>query len=191
MIVTKRIAIFSSGPGTNAENIIRYFQANKKAVVEMVLCNNLDAGVIKRTEKLQIPCILFTKEDFYKSEKIESLLKEKKIELIVLAGFLWLLPQKLIETFPNKIINIHHALLPKHGGKGYYGMNVHRAVLKAGEKTSGITIHYVNENFDEGRIIAQYECAIKENDTPESLAAKIHQLEYEYYPKVIEQLLEK
>ena len=189
--MVKRLAIFASGSGTNAENIIRYFQSNKKAVVEMVFCNNPKAGVIERAEKLQVPHFLFDKMDFYESNKIESLLKEFQIDLIVLAGFLWLLPEKFINAFPDKIINIHPALLPRYGGKGFYGAKVHEAVLKAGEKKSGITVHYVNANFDEGKIIAQFTCEVSQSDTPESLAAKIHRLEFEHYPKVIEQLLEQ
>jgi phosphoribosylglycinamide formyltransferase 1 len=189
--VVKRIAIFASGSGTNAENIIRYFQANRKAAIEMVLCNNPQAGVIERTKKLNVPCLLFNKKEFYEDTKIETLLKDLKIDLIVLAGFLWLLPEKLIEAFPDRIINIHPALLPKFGGKGFYGSKVHEAVLKNGEKISGITVHYVNTKFDEGEIIAQYTCEVNSSDSQETLAAKIHQLEYKYYPEVIEQLLEK
>ena len=189
--MVKRLAIFASGSGTNAENIIRHFQSNKKAIVEIVLCNNPAAGVIQRAEKLQIPYLLFNRHDFYESDKIESLLKEFNIDLIVLAGFLWLLPEKFIKAFPNKIINIHPALLPKYGGKGFYGAKVHEAVIKERDNKSGITIHYVNELFDNGEIIAQFTGEVNENETTESLAAKIHQLEYEHYPKVVEQLLEK
>ena len=157
----------------------------------MVFCNNPKAAVISRAEKLQVPYLVFNREDFYESEKVEILLRDLKIDLIVLAGFLWLLPEKLIKDYPDKIINIHPALLPKYGGKGFYGMNVHHSVLKAGEKQSGITIHYVNEKFDEGGIIAQFTCEVNENDTAESLAAKVQQLEYEHYPSVIEGLLEE
>lgn len=157
----------------------------------MVFCNNPNARVIERVEKLQVPVFLFDKKDFYESDRIVSLLKKMQIDLIVLAGFLWLLPEKFIKAFPDKIINIHPALLPKYGGKGFYGTKVHEAVLKSGEKKSGITIHYVNENFDEGKTIAQFVCEVNQSDTPESLAAKIHKLECEHYPKVIEQLLEK
>lgn len=187
----KRIAIFASGSGRNAENIISYFRSNQKVLVEMVLCNNPKAGVIEKAERLSIPCILFNRHDFYETDKIETILAEKKIDLIVLAGFLWLLPGKLIKQFHGRIVNIHPALLPKYGGKGFYGMKVHEAVLKAGEKISGITIHYVDDKFDEGEIIAQFTCKIDPDDTVETLASKVYALEYELYPKVLEQLLEK
>jgi phosphoribosylglycinamide formyltransferase-1 len=187
----KRIAIFASGSGTNTENIIRYFRANGKATVELVLCNNPNAGVIEKAENLNLPCILFNRHDFYETDRIELLLVEKNIDLVVLAGFLWLLPEKLIKQFAGRIINIHPALLPKYGGKGFYGRKVHEAVLQAGEKKSGITIHYVNDKFDEGEIIAQFTCDLNQDDTVETIASKIYALEYEHYPKVIEQLLEK
>ena len=187
----KRIAIFASGSGTNAENIIRYFKANGKAITEVVLCNNPKALVIERAKVLHTPSMVFTKEDFYNSKKIETLLERLKIDLIVLAGFLWLVPESLIKKFPRKIINIHPALLPDHGGKGFYGSKVHEAVLQSGDKKSGITIHYVDDKFDEGEIIFQATCDIEPGDTPSSLAAKIHKLEYEHYPVVIDELLEK
>jgi phosphoribosylglycinamide formyltransferase-1 len=187
----KRIAIFASGSGTNAENIIRYFKANGKAAIEAVLCNNPNAGVIQRAETLSVPCILFNRHDFYETDRIEKLLAEMNIDLVVLAGFLWLLPEKLTKQFHGRIVNIHPALLPKYGGKGFYGNKVHEAVLQAGEKKSGITIHYVNDKFDEGEIIAQYTCDVNDNDNAQALASKVFALEYEHYPKVIEQILEK
>jgi len=187
----KRIAIFASGSGTNAENIIRYFKANGKAMTEVVLCNNPEAVVIERAKNLHTPSMVFTKEEFYHSAKIENLLARLKIDLIVLAGFLWLIPESLIKKFPGKIINIHPALLPQFGGKGFYGAKVHEAVIKSGAKKSGISIHYVNDKFDEGEIIFQATCDIDENETAESLAAKIHKLEHAHYPAVIEKILEK
>ncbi len=185
----KRIAIFASGSGTNAENIIRYFKANGKAITEVVLCNNPKALVIERAKILHTPSMVFTKQDFYDSAKIEKLLERLKIDLIVLAGFLWLVPESLIKKFPGKIINIHPALLPDHGGKGFYGSKVHEAVIQSGAKKSGITIHYVNEKFDEGEIIFQETCDIEPGDTPAKLAEKIHKLEQENFPRVIEEIL--
>lgn len=187
----KRIAIFASGSGTNAENIIRYFKNNGKAITEVVLCNNPKALVIERAKVLHTPSMVFTKEDFYASPKIEKLLERLKVDLIVLAGFLWLVPESLIKKFPGKIINIHPALLPNHGGKGFYGAKVHESVIRSGEKKSGITIHYVNEKFDEGEIIFQAACDIEPNDTPATLAQKIHGLEQEHFPRVIEEVLDK
>src|SRR6187402_3001559 len=181
----KRIAIFASGSGTNAENIIRHFKNNGKAITEVVLCNNPKALVIERAKALHTPSMVFTKQDFYDSPKIENLLVRLKIDLIVLAGFLWLVPESLIKKFPNKIINIHPALLPEHGGKGFYGSKVHESVIQSGAKKSGITIHYVNEKFDEGEIIFQETCDIEPEDTPSTLAGKIHKLEHEHYPIVI------
>jgi phosphoribosylglycinamide formyltransferase 1 len=186
----KRLAIFASGSGTNAENIIRYFQSNKKAAVAILFCNNTKADVLQKAQKHGITTHVFSKEEFYNTEIVEKLLSELKIDLIVLAGFLWLLPEKLVKLFPHRIINIHPALLPKHGGKGYYGLKVHEAVISNKEEVSGITIHYVDDKFDEGEIIAQFTCAVNSTETPDSLAAKVHQLEYKHYPKVIEQLLE-
>lgn len=185
----KRIAIFASGSGTNAEQIIRHFKANGKAMTEVVMCNNPKAVVIERARVLHTPAMVFTKQEFYDSQKIEKLLERLKIDLIVLAGFLWLVPESLIKKFPGRIINIHPALLPEFGGKGFYGSKVHEAVLRSGAKKSGITIHYVNEKFDAGEIIFQATCDIDPNETPESLAAKVHALEHQHYPRVIEELL--
>jgi len=186
----KRIAIFASGSGTNAENIIRHFKNNGKAITEVVLCNNPKALVIERAKALHTPSMVFTKEDFYHSPKIENLLMRLKIDLVVLAGFLWLVPESLIKKFQGRIINIHPALLPNHGGKGFYGSKVHDAVIQSGVKKSGITIHYVNDKFDEGEIIFQATCDIEPGDTPSKLAEKIHKLEFEHYPVVIEKLLQ-
>lgn len=185
----KKIAIFASGSGTNAENIARYFQEHKYIKVQLILTNKKDAYVISRTEKLGLDCIIFSKDDLYHTNKIKDILVENKIDLIVLAGFLILIPEHLIKAFPDRIINIHPALLPKYGGKGMYGMKVHETVKANNEKETGITIHYVNKKYDEGAIIHQSKCKIEEGDTPEDIAAKVHKLEYQEYPKVIEQLL--
>ena len=185
----KNLVIFASGSGTNAENIIRHFKLNGKAVVKAVFCNRPDADVIVRAKKLNTEVVVFNKKDFQESDKVIRLLEQMNADLIVLAGFLWLIPDAMIKKYPHQIINIHPALLPKHGGKGFYGANVHRAVLETGDRKSGITIHYVNENFDEGEIIFQKECEINVGETPETLAHKVRALELEYYPKVIEEIL--
>lgn len=186
------IAIFASGSGTNAENIIQYFQQKRDAKhkVKLVLSNKKQAKVHERVKSLNVSSVTFSRDDFYNSGAVIDLLKEHEIDFIVLAGFLWLVPQNLIHSFQGKIVNIHPALLPKYGGKGMYGDFVHKAVIEAGEKESGITIHWVNEKYDEGNIISQVKCEVTKNDTPESLAQKIHQLEYEHFPKVVEQVLE-
>lgn len=185
----EKIALFASGSGSNVENIFRYFQHNDNIQIELVLCNNPDAGVIYRCNNLKIKYVIFDKSDFYNSNKIIDVLSFYRIDFIVLAGFLWLVPKNIIEKYSNKIINIHPALLPKYGGKGMYGMNVHKSVIDNKEKESGITIHYVNEKYDRGDIIFQSVCKIEENDTPEILARKIHEMEYEYFPKIIEDIL--
>ncbi len=185
----KSLVIFASGSGTNAENIIRHFQANKKAKVAAVFCNNPRAEVTQRAEKLEVPCIVFTRKDFYETDLVEQQLREVNPDLIVLAGFLWLIPYSIIKRFHRRIINIHPALLPRHGGKGFYGNIVHGAVIKSGDNQSGITIHYVDEEFDHGEIVFQKAFDIENAETPESLGQKVHKLEYEYYPKVIEQLI--
>lgn len=185
----KRIVIFASGNGSNAENIIKYFQKENRAEVVLVLSNKKDAKVLERAENLQVPSHYFSREELNDPEKILSLLKDQQADLIVLAGFLWKFPEHIIKEFPNKIINIHPALLPKYGGKGMYGDFVHRAVLENKEPESGISIHYVNEEYDEGAIIIQRKVSVSESDTSETLAQKIHALEYEWFPKVIEKLL--
>lgn len=187
----KRIAIFASGSGSNAEQIIRHFKNNGKAITEVVLSNNPKALVIDRAKNLHTPAMVFSRQDFYETHKIEKLLERLKIDLIVLAGFLWLVPESFIRKFEGKIVNIHPALLPGFGGKGFYGKKVHEAVISSGEKKSGITIHYVNEHFDAGEIIFQATCDIAENETADTLAKKIHALEHEHYPRVIEELLGK
>ncbi|MEE0911601.1 MAG: phosphoribosylglycinamide formyltransferase [Paludibacteraceae bacterium] len=184
----KKVAIFASGSGSNAENIIRFFSDEKNVIVPFILSNKSDAFVKNRAEKLNVPFIFFTKEQWINGE-ILNLLKNEGIDLIVLAGFLLKVPSELIEAYPKKIVNIHPSLLPKYGGKGMYGMKVHEAVAAANEKESGITIHYVNENLDEGEIIFQAKCELLPTDSPEEIAAKVHKLEYEFFPKVIAELL--
>ncbi|WP_031526647.1 phosphoribosylglycinamide formyltransferase [Dyadobacter crusticola] len=185
----KRIAIFASGSGTNAEKISEYFSEREDVEVSLIFTNNPMAGVIKRACNLQIPVVFFDKRTFYQTGKIPQILENERIDLVVLAGFMMLVPAMLVNAFPNKIINIHPALLPKYGGKGMYGEFVHEAVVNAGELQSGITIHYVNENYDEGDIIFQATCDVAPTDTAEDVAAKVHVLEYEHYPRVIDELL--
>lgn len=186
-----RIAIFASGNGSNAENIIRFFENREEISVDLVLTNNPKAFVIERAKNLSIPVIVFNRKQFYTTDEIIKTLLNHQIDLIVLAGFMWLIPNNMVSSFPQQIINIHPALLPKFGGKGMYGDFVHQAVSEAKETNTGITIHYVNENYDEGAVIFQKEVQILSGETPESIAQKVHNLEYEYFPKIIAQLLEK
>ena len=183
------IAIFASGAGSNAEKIIAQLKQHSSIEVSVVLCNKPDAGVLTIAAANHIPSIIIEKERFFRGDAYVPVLKEYGIGFIVLAGFLWKIPSALIDAYPKKIINIHPALLPKHGGKGMYGMRVHESVIGAGEKESGITIHYVNEHFDEGEPIFQASCAVDENDTAESLAQKIHALEHMHFAEVIEKLI--
>jgi phosphoribosylglycinamide formyltransferase-1 len=185
----KKIVIFASGNGSNAENIIKYFLKKGTAEVVAVFSNNRTAKVLRRAHDLEVKALHFDREALYESDDVLNLLKDIKPDLIVLAGFLWMFPKKIIKRFPNKIINIHPALLPKYGGKGMYGMNVHKAILEQKEVETGISIHYVNDKYDEGELIFQTTTAIEANDTVEDIAEKIHQLEYEFFPKVIEKLL--
>ena len=180
-----RLAIFASGSGSNAENLIHFFANSSNISITRIFCNNANAGVIQRAEKLGVPVTVFSRDDFYNSQKVLNQLIEDKTEVIILAGFLWLIPQNLIAQFPSKIINIHPALLPNYGGKGMYGARVHEAVIANGETQSGITIHLVDEIYDNGKILFQATCEIIPEDTAETLAQKIHALEYEYFPKVI------
>lgn len=184
----KKIAIFASGNGTNAKKIIDHFKQSHINEVSLIVCNNSCAGVLLIAGEENIPVLLVEKNEFQADGYIKELITAR-IGFIVLAGFLWKLPGLLIKTFGGKIINIHPALLPAYGGKGMYGNAVHEAVLKAGEKQSGITIHYVDEIYDHGKIIFQATCPVEENDTAESLAKKIHALEHLYYPVEIEKLL--
>jgi phosphoribosylglycinamide formyltransferase-1 len=183
----KRIAIFASGAGTNAENIISYFSDNENVVVDSLWTNNSGAYAFKRAEKYQIETFVFNRTQFTKTNEIVETLRNRKVDLIVLAGFLWLIPANLIQNF--RIINIHPALLPKYGGKGMYGMNIHKAVVQNGERETGITIHFVNEKYDEGKIIFQTKCEVEATDTPETVAHKIHELEYAHFPPVILEVL--
>jgi len=181
-----KIAIFGSGSGTNAENIMQYFNGNLSIEVALVLSNKADAYILERARLHHIPSAVFTKTDFNNTLKLLSLLKECEVDFIVLAGFLLQIPVDLIHAYPNKIINIHPALLPKYGGKGMYGDRVHEAVIASGDKFSGITIHYIDEHYDSGSIIFQAKCDVLTTDTPNDLATRIHALEYKYFPKVIE-----
>lgn len=185
----KQIAVFASGSGTNAENLVKYFNRGDLARVAVILTNNKNAFVIDRASQLDVPCKVFNREMLYKTDEIIELLKSLNIDLIVLAGFLWLVPDNLLKSFPGKIVNIHPALLPKYGGKGMFGHVVHEAVLKSGERESGITIHYVNEKYDEGEIILQAKCEVNPDWSADELAEKIHELEYFHYPRVIEKIL--
>ncbi|HNT82321.1 MAG: Phosphoribosylglycinamide formyltransferase [Bacteroidetes bacterium ADurb.Bin141] len=186
----RHIAIFASGSGTNAENIIAYFKDREYARVQVVLTNHAQAGVIARAHRYHVPCEIFTGEDLAQPGKILSLLQKHKTDFVVLAGFLKLMPADVVKHYEGRIINIHPALLPAFGGKGMYGERVHKAVIASGATESGITIHYVNEKFDEGKIIFQDRVPVSKDDTPETLADKIHQLEYRHYPAVIDRLLQ-
>jgi len=185
----KNIAIFASGSGTNAERIIKYFKEKGNVKINLVLSNRKDAYVIQRAQNQNVPVIYFSKETFYNTKDLLIILEEFSIDLIVLAGFLLLVPEYMLKAYPDKIINIHPALLPKYGGEGMYGIKVHEEVIKNKDKESGISIHYVNERYDEGKIIFQAKCPVDKGDTPELLAEKVHKLEYEHFPVVIEQLL--
>ena len=188
-VIKKNIAIFASGSGSNTENIIRYFRENEAIQVSLVLSNRSDAYVLERAHRLGVPCNVFPKEDWVAGDEILAVLQEYHIDFVVLAGFLVRVPDLLLHAYPNKIINIHPALLPKFGGKGMYGNRVHEAVVAAGEKKSGITIHYINERYDEGNIVFQAVCPVLPTDSPEDVAKKVHALEYEHFPRVIERVL--
>jgi phosphoribosylglycinamide formyltransferase-1 len=187
----KKIAIFASGNGSNAENIVLYFREKQTAEVILIVSNNPMAIVLERALKLGVESKIIAKEQFQNPESLLEELAMRQIDLIVLAGFLWLVPPAFVRTFPQRILNIHPALLPKYGGKGMYGNRVHQAVSVAGETESGITIHFVNESYDEGDIVFQKKTAINFGELPEIIAQKIHQLEHAYYPKVIEEVLKR
>ena len=185
------IAIFASGNGSNAEKIIEHFQNHSKIKIALVLSNKKEAFVLQRAEKHNIPTFTFTLSELNQTNKVIEKLNDYNIGFIVLAGFMVKIPNLLIKAYSGRIINIHPALLPKYGGKGMYGAHVHQAVINAKEQESGITIHYVNEHYDEGQIIFQAKCKISPNDTPESLAQKIHELEHTYYPQITEKVILK
>lgn len=187
----KRIVIFASGGGTNAENLVKYFNDSDKASVVQILCNNPHAKVLDRAKALKVSAFSFNRTAFTKTQDVLHLLKATQPDLIILAGFLWKFPETILNAFPNKVINVHPALLPNYGGKGMYGMHVHEAIVANKETETGITIHYVNENYDEGATIFQAKCAVSPNDTAEDVAGKIHELEMEHFPKVVETLLKQ
>ncbi len=183
------IAVFASGSGTNAENLIKYFSGINDMNIKLVLTNNAQAGVLKRAARHGVESYVFSREQFYTTDNVKKKLLVSNVDYVILAGFLWLVPEYLIDLFPGRIINIHPALLPKYGGKGMYGMNVHRAVIENRETESGITIHMVNNEYDKGNIVFQATCAVHTDDTPEKLAERIHVLEYRYFPVTVERLI--
>lgn len=186
----KRIVIFASGSGTNAENLIEFFHNRDNASVIQVLTNNPHAKVLERCKKLDVSALSFNRIAFSKSDDVLNILKMANPDLIVLAGFLWKFPEHILANYPNKIINIHPALLPKYGGKGMYGMHVHNAVVANKEIETGITIHYVNEHYDEGKVIFQAKCEVSPSDSAENVANKIHALEMKYFPTIVNSLLD-
>ena len=181
-----RLAIFASGAGSNAENLIRHFENHAHIHIGLVLSNCPIALVLQRAKGFGVPTYVFNKTDFYHSDTVLQKLQERHIDYIVLAGFLWLVPENLLAAFPRRIINIHPALLPKYGGKGMYGMHVHRAVIANADKETGITIHRIDAEYDRGEILFQARCAVLSYDTPESIAEKVHELEYRYFPEIVE-----
>ncbi|MEG0796719.1 MAG: phosphoribosylglycinamide formyltransferase [Odoribacter sp.] len=185
----KKVAIFASGSGSNAENIICFFAKNPEICVNSIFCNVPGAYVLERAKKYDLPTYLFNREEMRNPDNILKQLKQQGIDYIILAGFLWLMPDCITRAYPNRIINIHPALLPAYGGKGMFGHHVHDAVIAAGEKESGITIHYVNQHYDEGTTIFQAKCPVVSGDTPDTLAAKVHELEYQHFPRVIQETI--
>lgn len=185
----KKIALFASGNGSNAENIINYFSEKNNVEVALILTNNKNAYVIERAKNHHIPCFVFSSKELKETDIVLDKLFEFNIDYIVLAGFLLMIPKKIIDRSPGKIINIHPALLPKYGGKGMYGDIVHKAVRESGDTETGISIHFVNEKYDEGAIIFQAKCPVNPEDTPDTIAQKVHQLEYCYFPEIIEKVI--
>jgi len=185
------LAIFASGSGTNAQKIMEYFDNHPKIRVRLVMSNKPDAPVLFRAANFMIPTYIFDRQAFYETDEVLTELINHHIDYIVLAGFLWLVPVNLLRAFPDKIVNIHPALLPKYGGKGMYGMRVHEAIVQAREKETGITIHVVNEEYDRGEHLFQATCAVEPTDTPENIAHKVHALEHAHYPEVIEEWIGK
>ena len=188
---TIRIALFASGSGTNVENIANYFNGKTTAKPVCVLCNRPDAFVLERAKRLNLDSMTFNRAEFNDGKKIMEYLGKHDIDFIVLAGFLWLVPEYLINKYPGRIVNIHPALLPKFGGKGMYGMHVHEAVKQSGENETGITIHLIDGNYDKGNTVFQAKVTVEPTDSPDDIANKVHKLEYEYYPKVIEEIAKK
>lgn len=188
---TIRIALFASGSGTNVENIANYFNGKTTAKPVCVLCNKPDAFVLERAKRLNLDSMTFNRAEFNDGKKIIEYLGKHDIDFIVLAGFLWLVPEYLINKYLGRIVNIHPALLPKFGGKGMYGMHVHEAVKQSGENETGITIHLIDGNYDKGNTVFQAKVAVEPADSPDDIANKVHKLEYEYYPKVIEEIAKK
>lgn len=186
-----RIAILASGSGSNAENIHHYFKQHKGAEIVLIVANRAEAYVHVRAKKMGVPSLTLNRESLQESGTLLDLMQSYQVDFIVLAGYLLRVPADLVNAYPNRIVNIHPALLPKHGGKGMYGQKVHEAVLRDGDDVSGITIHYVNEHYDEGQILFQATCPVMNDDTPETLASKVHALEYEHFPKVIEACIQK
>ncbi|MCX2738345.1 phosphoribosylglycinamide formyltransferase [Pontibacter anaerobius] len=185
----KNIVIFASGSGSNAQRLLEHFEHHPAIRVAALFSNNPKAYALKRAETFHVPAFLFTRDEFYNTDKVLEQIQQFKPDLIVLAGFLWLVPQSLLRAFPNRIINIHPALLPRYGGKGMHGLNVHTAVVQAGDEQSGITIHHINEEYDKGEFILQEYCPVYPEDTPEELAQRVLQLEHKYLPEVVEKLL--
>lgn len=183
-----KIALFASGSGTNVENIANYFDGRTTAKPVCVLCNKPDAFVLERAKRLNLDSMTFNRAEFNDGKKIMEYLAKHDIDMIVLAGFLWLVPQYLIDAYPSRIVNIHPALLPKFGGKGMYGMHVHEAVKQSGETETGITIHLIDGNYDQGSTVFQAKVQVSPTDSPDDIATKVHALEYKYYPEVIEEI---
>ncbi|MEP6734306.1 MAG: phosphoribosylglycinamide formyltransferase [Chryseolinea sp.] len=184
-----KLAVFASGSGTNAQEIINYFKNHASIEVALVLSNSPDAFVLTRASDSKVPSKVFNKQTYRESEQVLDWLKEYQVTHVVLAGFLWLVPTYLLQAYPHRIINIHPALLPKYGGKGMYGMRVHEQVKSSGDIETGITIHLVDENYDEGKVLFQAQCLVAPEDTPETIANKVHDLEYRFYPKIIEKMI--
>tara|TARA_B100000768_G_scaffold180216_1_gene199600 strand:+ start:1008 stop:1586 length:579 start_codon:yes stop_codon:yes gene_type:complete len=187
----KKIVIFASGSGSNAENICNYFAKSSNVEVVLICTNNSNAFIVKRANKLNIPVYIFSKNELNNFVDLHEKLLSIDVDVVVLAGFLLKLPSKMVNSYPNRIINIHPSLLPKYGGKGMYGSNIHKAVIKNKERESGISIHFVNKNYDEGEIILQKKCAVSKYETVDSLIQKIHKLEHIFYPKTIEKTIKK
>lgn len=185
------IAIFASGTGSNAKKIVEHFKHNQDITVSLIVSNKADAPVLDMARENDIPTLVIDRTYFYQTENILFFFNKFSIDFVVLAGFLWLVPRYLVQAFENRMVNIHPALLPKYGGKGMYGMRVHEAVKKAGETETGITIHFVNDHYDDGDIVFQAKCSVSPSDQPEDIAQKIHRLEHRHFPEVIEKLLQK